>query len=173
MRRTNMMPRVTDLRSPQGTQAAAPGRRSRAGLASERGQALLEAAITLPLILLVCVSIFEFGRAYQTMQVLSNAAREGARLAILADATTTDVTSRVTQYLQAGQLGNATNATVDVNQNATISIGASTASASKVTVNYPFSFMVLNPVARLVVHSSNVGAPITLKATAEMRNEAQ
>ena len=47
---------------------------------SERGAALLEVALTLPLLLLVAVGIFEFGRAYQTWQVLTNAAREGARL---------------------------------------------------------------------------------------------
>ena len=47
-----------------------------------RGAALLEAAITMPIILLISVGIFEFGRAYQTWQVLTNAAREGARLAV-------------------------------------------------------------------------------------------
>ena len=50
---------------------------------SERGAALLEAAITIPMLLLVSVGIFEFGRAWQTWQVLTNAAREGARLAVL------------------------------------------------------------------------------------------
>ena len=50
---------------------------------NERGAALLETAITIPLILLISVAIFEFGRAYQTWQVLTNAAREGARVAIL------------------------------------------------------------------------------------------
>jgi Flp pilus assembly protein TadG len=50
---------------------------------NERGSALLEMALTLPLLLLICVGIFEFGRAYQTQQVLTNAAREGARVAIL------------------------------------------------------------------------------------------
>ena len=42
-----------------------------------------------------------------------------------------------------------------------------------VTVNYPFSFIVLNPVANLVVSGTAVGTPITLTAAAEMRNEAQ
>ena len=50
-------------------------------LRSERGQALIEMALTLPLLLLICVGIFEFGRAYQTWEVLTNAAREGARVA--------------------------------------------------------------------------------------------
>ncbi|HJY33750.1 MAG TPA: TadE family protein, partial [Vicinamibacterales bacterium] len=68
---------------------------------SERGAALLEAAITIPMLLLVSVGIFEFGRAYQTWQVLTNAAREGARLAVLPDPTPGVAEDRVLQYMQA------------------------------------------------------------------------
>jgi Flp pilus assembly protein TadG len=139
---------------------------------NERGTALLETALTLPLILLVSVSIFEFGRAFQMEQVLTNAAREGARVAVLPGSTSAQVHSRVVAYLNTGQVPYASTATVVVTPNVPISIGAGTATASKVTVNYPFSFMVLNPVARLVVPGSNVGgAPITMSASAEMRNE--
>ena len=147
------------------------GRRSR--LANERGTALLEAAITLPLVLLVSVSIFEFGRAYQTVQVITNAAREGARVAVLPNSTVAEVESRVRDYLRNGQLGNASRATVSVNQAATVSIGTATATASLVTVTYPFSFIVLNPVARMVTQSSTTGAPLAMTASAQMRNEAQ
>jgi Flp pilus assembly protein TadG len=141
-------------------------------LNNERGTALLETALTLPLILLVSVSIFEFGRAYQMEQVLTNAAREGARVAVLPGSTSGDVQSRVVAYLNSGQIPNASTASVIVTPNVAISIGAGTASGSKVTVNYPFSFMVLNPVARLVVKGSGLGkAPITMSASAEMRNE--
>src|SRR5213594_133992 len=94
--------------------------------ASERGQALLETALTLPLLLLVSVSIFEFGRAYQTWQVLTNAAREGARVAVLPGQTAGNVQARVRSYMTSGQLQNAGAAGVAVNQNASISIGAGT-----------------------------------------------
>jgi hypothetical protein len=43
--------------------------------------------------------------------------------------------------------------------------------ASRVTINYPFTFIVLQPVARLVRRTSTVGAPITMQASALMRNE--
>jgi Flp pilus assembly protein TadG len=141
-------------------------------LANDRGTALIETALTLPLILLVSVSIFEFGRAYQMVQVLTNAAREGARVAVLPGSTSDQVNSRVLAYLNSGQVPNASTASVVLTPNVPISIGTGTASGSKVTVNYPFSFMVLNPVARLVVPGANVGgAPITMSASAEMRNE--
>jgi len=141
--------------------------------ASERGQALIETAIALPLILFVSVCIFEFGRAYQTYQVLTNAAREGARVAVLPNTVPADVQSRVIAYIQSGQLPNYGNATVSVDQNVSMPIGARTASASLVTVTYPFSFMVLNPVANLVAHGSTLGTPFTFSVSAEMRNEAQ
>ena len=71
---------------------------------NERGAALIEAAITIPIILLIAVGIFEFGRAYQTWQVLTNAAREGARQAILIDKTDADVQATVQNYMKAGGL---------------------------------------------------------------------
>jgi Flp pilus assembly protein TadG len=140
---------------------------------NQSGQSILEAALTLPLILLIAVGILEFGRAFQTWQVVTNAAREGARVAILPNATPSDVQSRVTTYLQGGALDNYQNATVTVNQNTPVAVGAGTAATSVVTVAYPFSFLVMNPVANLVVSGSTVGSPLTLTSVSEMRNEAQ
>ena len=133
----------------------------------------METALTLPLLLLVSVSIFEFGRAYQTWQVLTNAAREGARVSVLPNAATGDVKNRVIEYMRAGQLPDCDATCVTVDQNFPISIGANNASASVVTVAYPFNFIVLNPVAQLVSRGSSLGAALTLTASAEMRNEAQ
>lgn len=134
---------------------------------NQRGAALLETAITLPLILLITVGIFEFGRAYQTWQVLTNAAREGARIAVLPDYTDADVNNSVRNYLTSGRLTNASSATISIVRN--VPFGAAT--ASRVTVNYPFQFMVIGPVARLVRSSSTVGAPLTMQSSALMRNE--
>src|SRR6059036_3152136 len=96
-------------------------------LKSARGAALLETALTLPIILLISVGIFEFGRAYQTWQVLTNAAREGARVAVLPNPAAGAVEARVRDYMQAGQLANYASATVSVDRNAVISIGGSNA----------------------------------------------
>ncbi len=136
---------------------------------NERGTALLETALVLPLVLLVSVSIFEFGRAYQTWQVLTNASREAARIAVLPGTTDADIQTRVQQYLTAGQLS--ATASVAVDRTRTISIGLGTASSTRVTVSYPFSFLVLNPVAKLVVGNSTLGGAFTMNAQAEMRNE--
>ncbi len=147
--------------------------RIRALLIGEQGQALLETALTLPLLLIVSVGIFEFGRAFQTWQVLTNAAREGARIAVM-PGPVTGVDTRVRNYLTDGQLDAAASATIVVNPTATVSIGGgATASASLVTITYPFQFIVLQPVANLLVSGSTVGSAISMTASAKMRNESQ
>src|SRR5437764_2061794 len=106
---------------------------------NERGAALLEAAITVPIILLVSVGIFEFGRAYQTWQILTNAAREGARIAVINGSTDANVTTAVRNYMQAGALTNYSTATVTISRSIALT-GADT--ASQVQIDYPFQFMV-------------------------------
>jgi len=138
---------------------------------SERGTALLETAMTLPLLLLVSVGIFEFGRAYQTWQVLTNAAREGARVAVLPNVAAGAPEARVRAYLTNGAITDPATASVAVTASTVDIGGGATAPASVVTVSYPFSFIVLQPVARLLVSGSTLGGPVTLTASAEMRNE--
>ena len=45
----------------------------------DRGAAAVEFALVLPLLLLLVLGIFEFGRVFNIQISLSNAAREGAR----------------------------------------------------------------------------------------------
>ena len=47
---------------------------------TERGQAVIELALTLPLLLLVVFGIIDFGFMFQRYESVTNAAREGARL---------------------------------------------------------------------------------------------
>jgi Flp pilus assembly protein TadG len=138
---------------------------------NERGSVLLEMALTLPLMLLVSAGIFEFGRAYQTWQVVTNAAREGARIAVLPGVSDTSVTNRVRTYMSDGQLENSSTAVVTINRSDAIAMGAGTASASRVTIGYPFTFVVLQPIARLMSPTSTTGAPLTMTTSALMRNE--
>ena len=139
-------------------------------LRNQKGAALLETAITLPLVLLVCVSIFEFGRAYQTWQVLTNAAREGARVAVLSESTDAQVTGAVKDYMQGGQLPSAADAKISVERTVPF---ATSNTASRVTISYPFKFTVLNPVIRLVQSSSTTGkGTTTMVSVAMMRNES-
>jgi len=139
--------------------------------ASERGAALLETAIALPIVLLIAVAILEFGAAFQTWQVLTNAAREGARVAVLPGTDDEAVTGRVQDYMEAGRLRSIDQADVAIDRNQVINIGTGTATASRVEISYPYAFVVLNPVATLVAADSTLGEALTMTATATMRNE--
>ena len=136
---------------------------------NEKGAALIEAAVTVPIILLISVGIFEFGRAYQTQQVLTNAAREGARLAVIDGSTDADVRARVNAYLTGGGLKSLADGQISINRTTAVS---PTATGSTVEISYPFQFIVLNPVVKLIAPTdTKTGAPITMKAATLMRNE--
>src|SRR4029450_3398373 len=78
--------------------------RLRKRLRSESGAELIEFALTLPLLLLLVLGIIEFGFMFQEYEVVTNAAREGARIGVLPAFTAGDATTRVNQYLVAGGL---------------------------------------------------------------------
>ncbi len=147
-------------------------------LRGERGSALLEMAMTLPLLLLVSVGIFEFGHAYQTWQVLTNAAREAARVSIL-PGTLPDTARNVARtYMANGYLSDVCNPKVGcdaipvtVNRGASITVNGVSVSASQVTIQFPFTFAAVAPVAQLVQRGSKMPGSITITATAVMRNE--
>ena len=138
---------------------------------SERGAALVEAAMIMPMIMLLSVGIFEFGRAYQTWEVLTNAAREGARIAVLDGTSDADIRSRVNQYLGVGGLASQPDGNITIDHTVDFTGDPTGPKGSLVQISYPFDFMVLNPVAKLVVSGSTLGAPITMHASALMRNE--
>jgi Flp pilus assembly protein TadG len=76
--------------------------------ADRRGAATVEFAVVAPVFLLFVVGIVEFGRALMVQQLLTNAAREGARVGVLDNSQTGDVTSAVSNYLAGGGVSGAT-----------------------------------------------------------------
>ena len=72
-------------------------------LRSERGAELVEFALILPLLLFIILGLVDFGFMFQRFEVVTNAAREGARIAVLPGYVTADVRpgSRTTSPLEA------------------------------------------------------------------------
>lgn len=68
-------------------------------LKKRRGAAAVEFAIVAPVFILLIFGIIEFGRAMMVQQILVNASREGARRAVLEDATAEAVRQTVVEYL--------------------------------------------------------------------------
>lgn len=136
---------------------------------SERGAALVEAAVTIPILLLIAVGIFEFGRTYQHWQVLTNAAREGARYSVTPGASSANVDALVREYMRNGGLPKHAEANVQVVRNVALASGT----ASTITIGYPFDFIVLQPVANLIQGSGpGISRSVTMAAAATMRNES-
>ena len=104
--------------------------------------------------------------------MLTNAAREGARVAVLPGATDGAVRTRVLAYMEAGGLPNSRAEPDHRRRRRRDRHGRQAVSASRVTIDYPFSFMVLQPVMQLVAPGSDVGEAITMTASALMRNES-
>ncbi len=80
-----------------------------------RGATVVEFALVAPLLILLIFGMFEFGRMMMVEQILTNAAREGARRAILEQSTATEVETIVSDYLTGSSVSGAT-VTVDPGQ---------------------------------------------------------
>ena len=132
----------------------------------ERGAELVEFALVFPLLLLVMLGIMDFGFMFQRYEVLTNAAREGARLAILPGYTDANVTTRVNAYLTASGLTAPVTVTVGVPQ--TLSVGGPCITVRPVTVSHNYQFM-FGSIFGLFGGTSL--ATRQLNATAAMRTE--
>jgi Flp pilus assembly protein TadG len=64
-----------------------------------RGAAMVEAALVLPIMVTMVLGVVEFGRAQMVSQIVTNAAREGARAAIRDDGSNASVTQIVQTFL--------------------------------------------------------------------------
>jgi Flp pilus assembly protein TadG len=147
-----------------------------ARIRSEAGAELVEFALVLPLLLLVFGGIVDFGLLLQRQQVVTNAAREGARLAILPGYTSDDISARVTQFVREG-INNPTAApTTNVRglgtQEVWLTPGAGPRfRVARVEVLLVDRFRILGPIVSLAGGSGASFRGITLTATSTMRME--
>lgn len=125
-------------------------------------------ALVLPLLLLLFAGIVDFGQLFQRYEVLTNAAREGARIAMLPGYTDDVVIQdRVTAYVSAG-LGVAPPSGA-LNTSVARNVPVGSFEAVTVTVTLESPFIILGPVMRLF--SGGAWTSITLTATSTMRCE--
>lgn len=130
----------------------------------ERGQATVEFALILPLLLTLILGVIEFGRAWNLAQVATDAVRESTRRCVLADNTTytaawvdVDIRNRM------AAAGVPTNAgTVEITSNGAAA-GAECENSDQpvtITLRVPYSWMFFR-----------VFPAITLTSSFTMRNE--
>ena len=131
--------------------------------ANQKGQALVELALILPLLFLLVFGIIEFGRALYIKNAISNAAREGARRAAVTAPWTTAQTDALKDYVKS---------TIQVDQTGiVITISSSPNSpplsgqGDSVTVNVALPF---NPIVGSIIPQLK---NITLVGQSSMRYE--
>ena len=137
---------------------------------ADSGAELVEFALVFPLLLLVVLGIVDFGFLFQEYEVVTNAAREGARIAILPEYQSNavlNVRTRVNQYLDAAGLDPAL-ATVSVPPPTLVPIGTSCVTTYAITVTYPHAFSF---VTGIVGYFGGTFGSSTLTATSTMRAE--
>jgi hypothetical protein len=153
-------------------------------LKSQRGAELIEFALIFPLLLLVLLGIVDFGFLFQRYEVLTNATREGARLAALPNYSDDDVKRRVCQFLLTGGVpttgcGTAaapaatpTNPAVTITSPAiVVGGGKPNISGRRVQLAYNHNFMFIGGIIGLMGGSWNNAKTITTFAV--MRTEIQ
>jgi Flp pilus assembly protein TadG len=161
----------------------APIRQSAGSGRGERGAALVEFALCLPLLLVIIAGIVDFGFVFQRYEVLTNAAREGARLATLPqyNGDLTLIRGRVREYVSQGLNIPITDMTtvlpdaqiVVTSPDITVTSGpvTYTIQTSVITITFVHNFLLLRPILGLI--NGNWGTSITLTARSQMRNELQ
>ena len=136
---------------------------------SDSGAELIELAIVLPILLIVVAGIVDFGFLFQRYEAITNAAREGARVAILPNFNDVDVQERVKQYLDSTGLDrNASVVPLPTHSTLTLSTGA-TVDVVTVHVFYPAEFAYLGSFLQMV--GGGYRDSIMLKGTSIMRTE--
>jgi len=143
-------------------------------LRGARGAELIEMALILPILLVVIAGIVDFALMFQAAEVVTNAAREGARVCVLPGYNCIgggggDAAVRVDEYLAASGLTGWHNTDVS---GFTIGGGGSGAPPSngvEVNVAYQHRFIALGPILALV--RGSFASAITLNATSRMRVE--
>ena len=135
---------------------------------SERGSAMVEAALTMLTLLVLIFGIFEAGRMLNIQQTLTNAAREGARLSVLplqggtdTLAPDADVRSRVRTFLDANGLNSAVVPDGNIVLDQAYNPGGTTV-YSRVTVTAPYRVLTISMFSVFEVN---------LQGQAMMRNE--
>jgi len=81
-----------------------------------RGAAIVEFAVVLPLLLVLLFGIIDFGWVFMVRQTLTNAAREGCRVAVLKTATADDVLDRVREVMSSTGYAEGTDWTVEASE---------------------------------------------------------
>ncbi len=126
----------------------------RASWREQRGTAVVEAALTVLGFLVLLLGIFEAGRLFNVQQSLTEASREGARLAVLPLSGTStlptqgEIENEVQRLLQAANIGGAVTV---VERPISIVTGGVSTTFTRVRVSLPYTVLTLSMFSNLEI----------------------
>jgi len=122
-----------------------------------KGQTLVEMALVLPILLLIIMGIVEFGRIFNAYLIVTNASREGARVAVVGG-TDSDINNSIT---------NTTVTLKPENMSVNITpIEESRTRGSQVTVNVHYQIEMICPILNGIIPN-----PFQINSSTVMRME--
>ena len=125
-----------------------------------RGAAAVEFAVVSPILAIVVIGVVDVGRAVMVQQMLTNAARDACRTAVLDSASASDVISQCETYLASASVPGAS-ATIDPNP----LTAADDGDPVTVSVSVPFSSVSWLPTSVFL-------NGVTLEGSVVMRRES-
>ncbi|MBT8487960.1 MAG: pilus assembly protein [Gemmatimonadetes bacterium] len=130
---------------------------------SEDGQALVEFALVIPMLLLLMLGLVEFSRAWNAQQVLTDVARESLRGAVVANSSYSydEMRRRIDDALVRASM-DPDRATVDVS-----GWKAGTGTPARIDIEYEFSFAFIAP----LIGWASEDRSLVLTTSFVMRNE--
>lgn len=136
-------------------------------LRGERGQAMVEFALVMPIFLLLVIGVIEFGRAWNMQQTLADASREGARRAAVFDPALQQATvdSAIRRKIAASGF-NPGDATIEWPLGFA---GLTRGDVVEVRLRMPYRFVFLRPLINLANTSSD--GTLQLRSATQMRKE--
>jgi Flp pilus assembly protein TadG len=138
---------------------------------SERGAELVEFAMVVPILLVIIGGIVDFALMLRRTEVVVNAAREGARIAVLPGYNEADVIARVNAYLNEGiEAGASTAASTALNPTTVTVATGPAVQALQVVVQYQTSYPILGPLMN-AFGGGGFTSNVTLTARSTMRVE--
>jgi Flp pilus assembly protein TadG len=139
-----------------------PGKKK--GTWGRQGQALAEFALIVPILFLLIAGIIEFGRGWNIKQVVTDAAREGARYTVIQDGTITDTSVVAAKIRQRLALANINSSTISITPVASFHV---TGDAMSVVVSTQYKMGWIGALLSWAGGNST----ITISSTTTMRNE--
>lgn len=127
-----------------------------------RGQALVEFALLLPVLLMLILGLIDFARAWNVYQVVTDAAREGARMAVIDNGMTQGEAEDVVEAALSAAALDPSIATINF-----VGWGGLRGDPLSVQVEYPYT---LQWIGALMQFSSGTNQ-LTLKSEITMRIE--